>query len=72
MEFLNDEVLTCIADQTEGMTGRALFKMLNALSGNKSASDNNKLTAKMVDNVVRHFVEQEKEVLVSCDPNRNN
>ncbi|MBX9744733.1 MAG: AAA family ATPase, partial [Chlamydiales bacterium] len=49
-----------IAQSTEGLTGRALFKMLNAIFANKSITENEKLTKDLITSTVEHFIEQEK------------
>ncbi|MBX9923050.1 MAG: AAA family ATPase [Rhabdochlamydiaceae bacterium] len=49
-----------IAQNTEGLTGRALFKMLNAIFANKSITENEKLTKDLITSTVKHFIEQEK------------
>lgn len=61
-EFFSQPQLERIAEETEGFTGRALFKMLNAIASKKACSKNNQLTQPMIDEVVRDFVEQEKEI----------
>lgn len=51
-----------IAENTEGLTGRALFKMINAIFANKSISKNELLTLNIIESTVQHFIEQEKFV----------
>lgn len=51
-----------IALQTEGLSGRALFKMMNAIYCKKAASDDNQLSQSLVDQTVTDFVEQEREM----------
>ncbi len=42
--FFNEQKIDAIADKTEGLTGRALFKMLNAINNKKKSTRGNKLT----------------------------
>lgn len=58
--LFTDAKIQEISNKTEGFTGRILFKMLNAISGKKCASKDNKLTTSMIDLVVNNFVNQEK------------
>ena len=60
-EFFTNEAVQKIANNTDGLTGRAIFKMLNALSSGKHGSTDNRLTEKMIDSVVSHFISQEKQ-----------
>ena len=62
-ELFTDEMITSIAKQTEGFTGRTIFKMLNAMSGMRAATNNNKLTETMVTDTVNAFVKQEADVV---------
>lgn len=59
-EFFDATNVEKMAKETEGLTGRALFKMLNSLANKKSGSDNNKLTHEMIEKTLHHFTEQEK------------
>lgn len=61
-KFFSQEQRLAIADQVEGLTGRAIFKMMNAIHGKKLASKKNVLTQEMVDSTVKHFVEQEQRI----------
>ncbi len=61
-QFFSSAQLGAIAKNTDGLTGRALFKMLNAIATKKSATSGNKLTQAIIDKTVTEFVEQEKEV----------
>jgi hypothetical protein len=61
-ELLTVEVITSIAKQTEGFTGRTIFKMLNAISGMRAATNSNKLTEKMITDTVSAFVKQEADI----------
>lgn len=60
--LFTEEVVDQIAEDTEGFTGRALFKLLNTLLGKKHASKDNVLTAQMIREVVVYYIEQEKEI----------
>lgn len=62
-ELFTDEMITSIAKQTEGFTGRTIFKMLNTMSGMRAATSNNKLTEKMVTDTVSAFVKQEADIV---------
>jgi MoxR-like ATPase len=61
--FFNPSQIAKITKDTDGLTGRALFKLLNAISGKKATSDNGKLTQEMIDISVRDVMAQEREVL---------
>ncbi len=61
-KFFDEATVLQIAEETEGLTGRAISKMVNALVGHKNASADNKLTEDMISRTVAHFVEQEREV----------
>lgn len=61
-KFFTEEILDQISQKTEGLTGRTLFKMLNALSTKKKCSRNNRLTDEMVEKLVDRFVAQEKGI----------
>jgi DNA polymerase III delta prime subunit len=60
-QFFTNETVQKIANATDGLTGRAIFKMLNALSSRKQGSIDNRLTKQMINSVVTHFVNQEKQ-----------
>lgn len=57
--FFPEETLDQISHRTEGLTGRTLFKMLNALSTKKKCSKENRLSHEMIKQVVLRFVDQE-------------
>jgi hypothetical protein len=61
-EFFPDYVVDAIAKATGGLTGRALFKMINTLYTSKSASKNNKVNNEIIEHVVTQFVRQEEEM----------
>lgn len=61
--FFTEERVAEIARQTEGFTGRTLFKMLNTMSSRRAATQNNTLTNKIIMSTVADFVEQEAEVV---------
>jgi Holliday junction resolvasome RuvABC ATP-dependent DNA helicase subunit len=58
-ELFPEEIIGSIGLKTEGMTGRAIFKMLNAIRGSKNSSADNKLTREIISTGVKKFVEQE-------------
>ncbi len=60
--FFPASLVAEIAQKTDGLTGRAVFKMVNALSSKKMATKDLKLTPEMVWSVIDHFVSQEEEV----------
>ncbi len=62
-KLFTDKMITNIAKQTEGFTGRTIFKMLNAMSGMRAATSNNKLTEKMVTDTVSAFIKQEADIV---------
>jgi len=62
-QFFQDAQVAKIAKETQGQTGRALFKLLNALANKKTSTDQNKLSQAMIDETVKDFVQQEKEIL---------
>lgn len=62
-ELFTEEMITDIAKQTEGFTGRTIFKMLNTMSGMRAATSNNKLTINMITETVSAFVKQEANIV---------
>ncbi len=62
-EFFTEEKVDEVSTKIEGFTGRAVFKMLNAIVGKKNATKENKLTNEIIDKVVDRFIAQEKEVI---------
>ena len=60
--FFTEEKVKEICGKIKVFTGRTIFKMINAMSGKKSATKGNKLTTTLIDSVVDSFVRQEKEV----------
>ncbi|MBS0629673.1 MAG: AAA family ATPase [Verrucomicrobia bacterium] len=62
-ELFTESMIASIAEQTEGFTGRAIFKMLNTMSGKRAATNDNMLTEQMVRDTVSELVKQEQEVL---------
>ena len=61
-EIFNDALVNEIGRQTEGFTGRSLFKLLNAISNKRSMTDKNQLTEEIVLQTVRDFITQEEEI----------
>ena len=61
-QFFSEESLDAISKQTEGLTGRALFKMVNAMFGNKNVAKDKILTDEVIQKTVKHFVTQEKRM----------
>lgn len=51
-----------IAKMTAGLTGRALFKLLNDIANKKAATQDAKLTQAMIDLTIGDFMVQEQEV----------
>lgn len=60
--FFTDPQVQKIAKETNGLTGRALFKLLNVIANKKFATPNRKLTQPMVDQSLRDIIGQEKEL----------
>lgn len=60
--FFSEEQVVEMAQKTQGLTGRALFKMLNAINNKKKSTRTNVLTQVLIDDTVRNFIEQEKEL----------
>lgn len=60
--LFTDELIGEIASQTEGFTGRSLFKLLNAIGNHRAMTDNNALTKELIMQTVSDFALQEKEV----------
>lgn len=60
--FFTDPQVAKIANTTDGLTGRAIFKLLNSLANKKACTDDAKLTQSMIDETVRDFMLQEQEV----------
>lgn len=61
-QFFSDTQVAVIASKTGGLTGRAIFKMLNALSTKRAATATNELTQEMVDVTINDTIYQEEEV----------
>ncbi len=61
-EVFSPSALKAISCQTEGMSGRSLFKLANHLSGVKAGSGAN-LTADLRDAAIRRFLKREQEAL---------
>lgn len=61
-QFFSDKMTKKMAQNTDGLTGRTMFKMLNALSCQKMATQDRKMTQEMIDKVVQQFVSQEQQV----------
>ncbi len=59
-ELFTDRVISSIAQQTEGFSGRAIFKMLNTMSSKRAATKDNRLTEQMVMDTVTDLVKQER------------
>jgi len=51
-----------IAKMTAGLTGRAIFKLLNDIANKKAATNDRKLTQAMIDLTIGDFMRQEQEV----------
>ncbi len=60
--FFSDTQIVKLAQDTDGLTGRALFKLLNAILNKKATTKDNKLTQEIIDKKVKDFVEQEKRL----------
>ena len=60
--FFTDPQVTKIANATDGLTGRAIFKLLNSLANKKACTKDAKLTQPMIDETVKDFMLQEQEV----------
>lgn len=58
--LLTPTVVKRLASQTAGLTGRALFKLINAIHAKKMASDDKQLTSKMIQAVTDDFITQER------------
>jgi MoxR-like ATPase len=61
-DFFSPAQVAQLAKKTDGLTGRALFKLLNAIANKKAATADNKLTPAIIDAMAVSFVAQEKEV----------
>lgn len=61
-EFFSKDLIQEMARKTDGLTGRAVFKMINALSSKKMAKSDNKLTKEDILSVVNQFVSQEENL----------
>lgn len=59
-----------IATSTEGMTGRTLFKLMNAIFTEKAISDDGILTRDMIDETVSMYIKQ-KQALNDYGSNQN-
>lgn len=70
--LFTDKMVAKIAQQTEGFTGRTIFKMLNTLSGMRAATKDNKLTEQMVTDTVNAFVKQEADILKRTEASKTN
>ena len=61
-EFFSDILVDRMAERTEGLTGRALFKLLNTIVNKKASIESAKLSQGLIDQAIKDFVEQEKEM----------
>jgi hypothetical protein len=61
-QFFRDGQLTGIALKTSGLTGRGLFKLVNAIHCKKSTTPDNKLTIRLVNQTISDFVTQERQL----------
>ncbi|NGX47107.1 MAG: ATP-dependent zinc metalloprotease FtsH 3 [Chlamydiae bacterium] len=55
-----EKTINRIAYDTEGFTGRALSKMIKAISNKIASTEKNELTTALIDETVREFIAQEK------------
>lgn len=60
--FFTDPQVQKIAKETNGLTGRAIFKLLNVIANKKFATANRKLTQPMIDQALSDIIGQEKEL----------
>lgn len=58
-EFFNEEKIAEMAQKTEGLSGRSLFKMVNHLLGLKTQQHS--LTSSMINLAINRFVSREKQ-----------
>lgn len=70
-QFFDEKTKRRIGKETEGLTGRALFKLVNALHAKKSTSDNNMLNEKMIFDLVNHFIKQEVQLEQISEPKKS-
>lgn len=74
-QFFSDKKIEAIAAKVNGLSGRTIFKMLNAMVCKKACTANNQLTQNHVDQTLDDFVKQEgaltrrKEVARLTNPN---
>lgn len=61
-ELFTDEMIATITKQTDGFTGRTIFKMLNAISSKRASTTDNRLTEQMITDTVNAFIKQKTEI----------
>lgn len=61
--LFTDTLISSIVEQTEGFTGRLIFKMLNSMARKRGTTEDNILTETMVVNIVNDFVKQEADIV---------
>ena len=58
-ETYDENQLNWMTRETEGLTGRTLFKMVNSLKNQVTGSADNRLTTELLERIVKQFVKQE-------------
>ena len=61
-QFFDKASVTKIAEKIDGLTGRTIFKMLNAIYCQKASTAQNQVSLTLIDQTVHSFVEQEKQL----------
>ncbi len=61
-EFFPESLVLKMSERTEGLTGRALFKMVNALFGNMNVQSDKKLTPAIIEKTLVQFITQERRL----------
>lgn len=69
--IFTDETVDEMAKNTEGFTGRSLFKLLNAIKNQKAITDQKVLTKEAVMRTVNDFAEQEQEIASRLEKKKN-
>lgn len=61
-QFFKDKHVRAMALKTSGLTGRALFKLVNAIYCKKASTADNRLTIGLINRTIKDFVQQERDM----------
>lgn len=66
-EVLTDSLVFTLAERTEGVSGRVLFKLLNQLASLKTVVGTQTLTSEMILTSADRFIERERRAMADAD-----